>query len=117
MLMAGAATASGYCTSPTCDNAIQYHSNDYGLCEKCYKIHFPKPDDNVSLFQNPTIMHAGDWPVTRPVPPRDVGRTPQPSSFKVGENAEAEWGDQWYPVEIKAVNADGSYHVDWSGEK
>jgi len=54
---------------------------------------------------------------------------PQPSSFKVGENAVAEWiwleklakgvkiKRSWYPVEIKAVNADGSYHVWWIDEK
>merc|ERR1712000_435230 len=37
----------------------------------------------------------------------------QPRSFKDGESVEAEWEGRWYPVEIKAANADGSFHVWW----
>merc|ERR1711964_559061 len=33
------------------------------------------------------------------------------------EIAEAEWKHKWYAVEIKAVNADGSYHIVWIDEQ
>jgi len=45
-LLASIADATYNC--PTCSIAIQCHTNDFGYCEECYKIQFPKPDDNLS---------------------------------------------------------------------
>merc|ERR1711964_714735 len=42
--------------------------------------------------------------------------TSDPTTEK-DEIAEAEWKHKWYAVEIKAVNADGSYHIVWIDEQ
>jgi len=47
---------------------------------------------------------------------KELKRIEVQTDFKAGECAEAKWGQDWYPVKIKAVNADGSYYVYWVDE-
>lgn len=60
-----------------------------------------------------TRLRLGTQTVTSPTQPKAAA--PDASALKPGMKLEANWGNQWLPVEVLAVQPDGQVKVHWEG--